>query len=266
MTSGQKCSRTVFDNGVALDGDLTGRVVWAFTERTGGISLPPYSSLNLGTHVGDEGHAVLENRRRVLAALDADDAFENLLVPNQVHGDHVVVVDEASSGAIGRARDEISQGCDAIVCTVPGVPVMLCYADCAPVVLTCKNAFAVVHSGWRGTYARIAGKTARALMDAAGCVASDLSAYIGPHILGDEYEVSADLLMMFSKQFDNIKITVHRTLDLSECIRQSLEEVGVLPCEIHDLQLSTVRQNERFFSYRAEQGICGRHGAVAYMR
>lgn len=266
MTSGQICARTVFDNGVALYGDLMGRVAWAFTERTGGASLPPYSSLNLGTHVGDEECAVLENRRRVLAALGAEDAFDNLLVPNQVHGDHVVVVNDASRGAIERVRDEISQGCDAIVCTVPGVPVMLCFADCVPVVLTCENVFAVVHSGWRGTYARIAGKAARVLMDATGCAASDLSAYIGPHILGDEYEVSADLLMMFSKQFDNIKNTVHRTLDLSECIRQSLEEVGVLPCEIHDLQLSTVRQNDRFFSYRAEQGICGRHGAVAYMR
>ena len=48
-------------------------------------------------------------------------------------------------------------GADAVVCTVPGVPVLLCFADCVPVVVVCSGGFAVVHSGWRGTYAEIAG-------------------------------------------------------------------------------------------------------------
>ena len=258
-------------DGVALVGWARGRVRFAFTERTGGVSEAPYASLNLGTHVGDDPVAVEENRRRVLAALGVEDALPNLLVPNQVHGDRVVTVTPENAStpeALSAIRADIAgeTGADAIVCTVPNVPVLLCFADCVPVILTCGDAFAVVHSGWKGTYARIAAKAAKALATAANRSTSDIAAFIGPHILGDEYQVSADLLQMFSEQFANIEKNAERTLDLSACIRQSLEEVGVLSCEIHDPRLSTVRQNDRFFSYRAEQGTCGRHAAVACIR
>ena len=84
--------RRIFDNGVVLDGCWDGRVRFAFTERTGGVSLPPYASLNLGSHVGDDPAAVAENRRRALASLGAVGLQERLLVPNQVHGDTVVRV------------------------------------------------------------------------------------------------------------------------------------------------------------------------------
>lgn len=250
-------------DGVALHGEQGAALRFGFTERTGGVSSAPYASLNLGTHVGDDPAAVAENRRRVLATLGCEGDIARLLVPNQVHGDHVAVVRSSAPDELDRVRAEIAEGADAIVCTVPHVPVLLCFADCVPVILTCANAFAVVHSGWKGTYARIAAKAARVLAQEAGCPVSAISAYIGPHILGDEYEVSPDLFTMFSKQFANIEPSVHRMLDLSACIRQSLEEVGVFPCEIHDPQLSTVRMNDRFFSYRAEKGLCGRHGAIA---
>ena len=36
------------------------------TTRGGGASLPPYDSLNLGTHVGDEEQAVKRNRERLV--------------------------------------------------------------------------------------------------------------------------------------------------------------------------------------------------------
>ena len=273
-------------NGVVLVGGASECVRFAFTERTGGASAAPYTSLNLGTHVGDDPAAVAENRRRVCEALGCEESLQNLLVPNQVHGDRVVTVTPETLGmttptardgrtqtssaphpeALVRTQTDIAQGADAIVCTAPGIPVLLCFADCVPVILTCDDAFAVIHSGWKGTYAGIAGKAAQELSRAAAVPANRISAYIGPHICGDEYEVSADLLRTFSLRFDNIKPNASRLLDLSACIRQSLEEVGVLPCEIHDPHLSTMRQNDRFYSYRREQGTCGRHGAVAFIR
>ena len=51
-----------------------------------------YSSLNLGSHVGDDPFAVQENRRRALEAMGAAECKHNLLIPNQVHGDHIVAV------------------------------------------------------------------------------------------------------------------------------------------------------------------------------
>ena len=69
-------------SGVTLLGDLRrpGGVTLAFTERTGGVSKPPYASLNLGSRCGDDPEAVAENRRRTLAALGA--SFGEILAMN----------------------------------------------------------------------------------------------------------------------------------------------------------------------------------------
>ena len=89
-------------DGVTLVEGATHDVRFAFTERAGGVSEDAYSSLNLGSHVGDDPFAVQENRRRALEAIGAAECEHNLLVPNQVHGDHVVTV--ASNGADYRTR------------------------------------------------------------------------------------------------------------------------------------------------------------------
>ena len=253
--------------GAACVGSAEGPVRFGFTERTGGVSQSPYASLNLGTHVEDDPAAVAENRRRALALLGAEDLQGNLLVPNQVHGDRVVLAESAEPDALAAVRADIAQGADAVVCTAPGVPVLLCFADCVPVVLVAGDAFAVAHSGWKGTYTRIAGKTARALAEASGADPASIHAYIGPHILGDEYEVSEELIERFEASFGPCCTTSPnpRMLDLSACIAQALEEVGVPAGNIHDTQLSTVKLADRFYSYRRERGACGRHGALAVM-
>lgn len=152
-----KVSRVDHD-GVTLVEGATSDVRFAFTERAGGVSEDAYSSLNLGSHVGDDPFAVQENRRRALEAMGAAECKHNLLIPNQVHGDHIVAV--ASNGAddLEDVREQIAEGCDAIVCTARNVPVLLCFADCVPVVLVAPGGFAVVHSGWKGTIARISAK------------------------------------------------------------------------------------------------------------
>lgn len=248
-----------------MTGIFTGPVAFGFTDRTGGVSRAPFASLNLGAHVEDDPAAVAENRRRVLEALGAGDALERLVVPNQVHGDHIVCVAAADDAALAAARAEAAAGADAIVCTAPGVPVLLCFADCVPVVLTCPGGFAIAHSGWKGTYAGIAGKTACALAEAAGCDVARIGAFIGPHILGDEYEVSEDLVERFTARF-GARVAHGRLLDLSYAIHVSLTMAGVPASAVCDPGLSTMRMNDRYFSYRAEHGSCGRHAAVAVLR
>lgn len=252
-------------DGLVLNEFHDGTVAAAFTERTGGASESPYASLNLGSHVGDDLAAVMENRRRVLAALGCAGDFERLLAPNQVHGDCVAVVREGSDDELARVREQIAEGSDAIVCVAAHVPVMLCFADCVPVVLTCPGGFAVIHSGWKGTIARISAKAASILCETAACPAISVRAYIGPHILGDEYEVSQELMERFCAEFGWVNVGDSCMLDLGRAIRQALVETGVPEDAICDLGLSTVRCNDRFFSYRAEKGTCGRHAAVAFM-
>ena len=222
-------------DGVTLVEGATSDVRFAFTERAGGVSEDAYSSLNLGSHVGDDPFAVQENRRRALEAMGAAECEHNLLVPNQVHGDHIVAVTSNGADDLEDVREQIAEGCDAIVCTAHNVPVLLCFADCVPVVLVAPGGFAVVHSGWKGTIARISAKVSQELMD------------------------------RFAAEFSCIDASASRMLDLSAAIREALVDVGVDADNIVDTQLSTVRQNDRFYSYRNEDGTCGRHAAIGVM-
>ena len=256
-------------HGVTLLGDLARPcgVTFAFTERSGGVSRAPYASLNLGSRCGDDPAAVRRNRALVLGALGAGSVADRLVEPRQVHGDHVVSARSSDGAALEAVRAEALEGADAVVCTAPGVPVLLCFADCVPVVLVAPGGFAVVHSGWRGTFARVCGKAVRALCAEAGCAPSEARAYIGPHIAGEDYEVSPELLSRFVEEFGtmvNVK-GMSRNLSLSSAITSTLESAGVKPCQILDARLSTASHADRFFSYRAGSGRTGRHAAVAFL-
>jgi len=252
---------------VTLLGDLRrpGGVTLAFTERDGGYSVPPYASLNLGDACGDDEQAVAANRRRLLTALGIGELGERLVNPRQVHGSEVLRIESGTDESVARAQRAAREGVDAIVCTVSNVPVLLCFADCVPVVLVAPGAFAVVHSGWRGTYERIAPKALRELVAASGCDATDVLAYVGPHISGSDYEVSAELAQRFAEEFGEDVTPDQTHLDLGAAVRSSLVEAGMLADAILDECPSTASTTGRFYSYRAEGGTCGRHGAIAVL-
>lgn len=253
--------------GVTLLGDWRRPcgVSLAFSERMGGVSSVPYASLNLGAHVGDDLGAVEENRRRVLTAMGLSEFEDNLIVPNQVHGDNVCVIHSSESHELARVRDEVAQGCDAVVCVASDVPVLMCFADCVPVILVTPNGFAVIHSGWRGTMAKIAGKAARVLLSETASQPSEVLAYVGPHIGAEDYEVSKELLGRFVAEFGP-RVRTHAQgnyLCLAEAIRSALEDEGITSDQILVSNLSTPSHTDKFYSYRAEAGTCGRHGAIA---
>ncbi|QWT18048.1 polyphenol oxidase family protein [Collinsella sp. zg1085] len=254
-------------NGVVLLGGQVGQIRFGFTERGGGVSEAPYSSLNLATHVGDNPRAVAENRRRALALLSDSAKLEDVLVPNQVHGSTIVVVNKETAQNRAHLCQQLSQGADAVVCSTSHVPVLLCFADCVPVILLAPGGFAVVHSGWKGTLARISARAATVLAEETHASPSDICAYIGPHIQGDEYEVSPELIEQFAAEFYAVEHTGHKPclLNLSACIKEALIDCGVPKEVIVDTGLSTMKHNDRFFSYRSEAGECGRHGALAIL-
>ena len=247
------------------DGSVPGGVTFAFTERTGGASVGDYSSLNLGDACGDDPSRVAENRRLALAAIGADAWAGSLVAPHQVHGDHVVRVTSGEADELLARQAEAREGADAVVCTVPRVPVLLCFADCVPVVVCAPGGFAVAHSGWRGTVARIAAKAARALMEETGCAAGELSAYVGPHVGAADYEVSPEIMERFVAEFGPSVDAGERHLDLGCAVRIALAEAGIPEGAIASCDDSTASNVGRFFSYRAERGHCGRHAALAVM-
>jgi YfiH family protein len=241
-------------------------IVIAFTQRTGGVSAGPYASLDLAAHAGDEPAAVDENRSRLLAALGLEETRTRLTCAEQVHGDVVAEVGagEAGAGAFAGLEPAPVPGSDALITAEPGTPLLLCFADCVPVVLVATSparAVAVVHAGWRGALARIPGKAAAALAARAGCGTGDLLAYVGPHVCGGCYQVSDELLCRFAEEFGSMPSAQGR-LDLGAVVSGSLTDAGVPRENIAVLGACTYEQPDRFFSYRRE-AVTGRHGALA---
>ncbi len=162
--------------------------------RSGGVSLPPFDSLNLrppelgGADV-DSPAAVQENQRRFADALGARPVWLQ-----QVHGAEVVRLTAAhllQGAPLPRA--------DASICTDPGIACTVQVADCLPVLLCSANGLAVgaAHAGWRGLAAGVVDRTVSALCDAAGCAPGQLLAWLGPCIGPGAFEVGADVLEAF---------------------------------------------------------------------
>ncbi len=158
------------------------RVRSAVTTRYGGVSLPPWDSLNLGDHVGDDPQAVAENRRRLHEALQLP--AEPLWL-SQVHG--CAVADAASD----------SPGCeaDAAFADRPGVVCAVLTADCLPL-LICDAAgeqVAAVHAGWRG----LAGGVVEQAVARFAAPPEAIHVWLGPAIGPDAFEVGEEVREAF---------------------------------------------------------------------
>ncbi len=265
------CLEVVSRDGVNVRTDLrltreTG-VVIGFSERGGGVSAAPFAELNLAAHVGDDPDAVDANRERLLAALGLSHLRERLTVPEQVHGVEIGHVDDSivGSGAFARAgRHPAVPATDALVTTLEAAPLMLCFADCVPVVLVAPGpTVAVVHAGWRGALGLLPGTTARAVARVARCDTSELLAYIGPHIAACHYEVDVTVMSQFVDTFGSLARAESGGLSLGAAVTASLTDAGVAAYNIACLGACTAEATDRFYSYRAEQGLTGRHAALA---
>lgn len=244
-----------------------GKVAFAFTTRQYGVSTGPYEGLNLGMHTGDDPACVEKNRELVLEAMGIVNPLQELVVPKQVHGTDCVVFDAAAPQSWEEARAHALAGADAIVTNTAGIPVLLCFADCVPVVLVVDNpaGFAVIHSGWKGTLGQISASALAELCALCKVDPREVRAFIGPHIAAQDYEVSFDLIGRFEVVFGARCEPFPSHLDLSACIKKTLTDAGVLPERIVSYDASVTANPYLFYSYRASEGVCGRHGALAYI-
>ena len=224
------------------------RAILAFTTRRGGVSAPPFDTLNLGRSTVDLPGAVRENRRRVLDALGLDP--ERIVTAGQVLGADVVRAD--LPGHV--------PGCDALVTTRAGLALAVTAADCMPLVFAAPGVVAVAHSGWRGTAAGVLVATLRAVCEAGGVAPSDVTVHLGPCIRGCCYEVGPDVAAIFpaeSLRRDGDRVR----LDLPTVARAQLAAAGVLNLE--DTGACTACEPYWYFSHRRDRGATGRHWAVA---
>lgn len=224
--------------------DLGPGVVAGFTGRDGGTSRPPFATLNLGAHVGDDPRAVAANRARLAAALGCRVAFVD-----QVHGRTVVDVPGA-----GSLPDDVLQPVgtgDALVTVADDVALAVLVADCVPVLLAdpVHRVVAAVHAGRRGLVAGVVEAALDAVV-ARGARLDALRAVVGPSIAGGSYEVPAALRDEVAGVVPETATTTRwgtPGLDLPAGVAAVLRRSGV-----HDVVRSArdTADDEALYSYR----------------
>jgi YfiH family protein len=221
----------------------------AFTTRRGGVSAPPFDTLNLGRSTADRPESVAENRRRVLAALATPPP--QLATAGQVHGAGLLEVEAPGH----------TPGYDALLTRVPGLAIAVTTADCMPLVFTAPGLVSVVHSGWRGTADGMPSVAARAMFER-GAGPDRLTVHLGPCIRSCCYEVGPEVAGRFPGECV-IPSGDRWRLDLPLAARLQLREAGVDDATIHDTGACTMCEPRDYFSHRRDGSPSGRQWAVA---
>jgi polyphenol oxidase len=263
----------------------------AVTARDGGVSSGPYATLNLSLTVGDDPARVLENRRRLAAALGADPG--DFVFARQVHGAGVRIVGHADRGSGAFRPDDAIADTDALVTTTPGVMLAILTADCVPIVLhdPVAGVLACVHAGWRGTVARVCAAAVTA-MTSLGSRPADIIAGLGPAADPARYQVGPDVHQAVTRAFGPAAPFIRPDpatpgrwlLDLWSANHHILHASGLHPSHIHTTPHPTGPSHPtvppphptpvgptdpaslgRFFSDRAARP-CGRLALVARLR
>jgi YfiH family protein len=171
-------------------------VVHAVTTRHGGVSPAPFDTLNTSNFVGDDPAAVNENLDRLHRALGLDRSAT--VDASQAQADRVARVTHSERGTKIKAVD-------GLVTNHPGIPLMLRFADCVPILLydPTHNAIGIAHAGWRGTVSKVLTNTVNSMHEAYATQAQDVVACIGPSIGPCCYEIGGDVEDKVKSSFPN---------------------------------------------------------------
>jgi YfiH family protein len=229
-----------------------------FTTRAGGVSAPPFDTMNLGGKWGDAPESVAENRRRLTRAAGAP-----LYVATQVHGAAIVRVWPGDTPA-----DIAGVRADGVCSDRPDVTAAVFVADCVPAVIADvrRGAFAAVHAGWRGTLAGVLPAAVRAMAEHFGSHPADLRVALGPAIGPCCFEVGPEVVAAFEAGLEGARAggvivagSGKPRIDLKVANRLLLERAGVAPDAIDAGDECTASDRARFYSYRRDAGSTGQH-------
>lgn len=250
----------------------TGLVIHGFSGKSGGVSGGTYNSLNLSILTEDKLENVLENRRRFSRVLGIDPA--SMVGAHQVHRDTIYQVTLKDKGRGAFAPETVIPATDALITNEPGLALTAFFADCVPVFFLdpIKKTIALAHAGWKGTVAKIAAKTVKALAEAYGTDTQDLLVAIGPSIGPCHYEVDSPVMEKVKEAFPEdwpslltgLKPDGHGQFNLWLANYCQLVDAGVFPENITLAGICTYCHQDILFSHRA--GMAGRQAAIIMLK
>lgn len=270
------------------------------TTRSGGVSQPPYDSLNLGAHVGDDTAAVQANRLRLDAVVNAITPDTRTVFLQQVHGDGVVHL---------HPHTPSGTEADACLATDAGVACTIMVADCLPVLFahTGGAVVAAAHAGWRGLagtggvgvlesvfkrfeavalevkaqaaikretdISKVSSESVGAALMPHQSVAEDTLVWLGPCIGPAAFEVGREVYAAFCEGSPAAHafftpspgVTGKYLCDLAGLARYRLQVLGITHLYGNDssARWCTVTQRSQFFSHRRDSAALGGSGRFA---
>ncbi len=238
-----------------MEWELPPGVRAACTTRLGGVSGAPWESFNLATHVGDDPSHVATNRGRLRRLLDLEHEPAWL---NQVHGVEVADLDTDRLAGVPVTAD-------ASVTSRPELACVVMVADCLPVLFAAKDGSRVgaAHAGWRGLAAGVLERTVAALQ----IPGNELSAWLGPCISREHFEVGDEVREAFVKQHADAGTYFARNAggrwqaDLVNLAKRRLTGLGVT--DISGGSWCTFANRKEFYSHRRD-GKGGRLAALIW--
>mgnify|MGYP002132477585 CR=1 FL=1 len=226
------------------------------TTRTGGVSLAPFGTFNLGDHVGDDPATVAANREILEKQMGIRPVFMK-----QVHGVDCIQIDAHTSDGLEA---------DACVTTDPSVACVMMVADCLPVLFWNESGTAVgaAHAGWRGFVGNGTVNILQATLDklrGLSMAGEPIHAWLGACIGFENFEVGSEVAVHFDLPFKREINDGKWLVDLAGAARQQLRTLGVAFVAGNDGKPSwcTVTNSADYFSHRRDAKKMGTTGRMA---
>lgn len=228
----------------------------AFTDRHGGVSAPPYDSLNLGIATADDPASVARNYRLVEAALGVEHGCVARM--QQVHGCDVAVVDEAPD-------PEALPAVDGLVTGRSGLALSVRVADCVPVLLGDAEARVVgcAHAGRSGLARGVVPRTVETMRELG---ARRIRGWVGPHVCGRCYEVPDQMRDDVAAVVPQARSTTSwgtSALDLGAGVAAQLDACG---CTMVAISRRCTREDADLYSHRRDGHRAGRFAGLVWLR
>lgn len=243
-------------------------IMHAVSTRVGGASRGNYNSLNLSFQVGDEENRVIKNHQTLSQTLSFD--LSSLVTCQQVHQDTIALVDESYLKKDCFLPHNSISKTDALVTNVPGITLMTRYADCVPLLFydPKTHTVAIAHAGWKGTLAHIGQKTVEVLVNEYHCQPQHILAALGPSIGPCCYQINSTMADQATKKIPRAQEYISESsedglfFNLWQANKKQLKSAGIKDEHLYCAEICTACNIDLFFSYRKEEGITGRFGAL----
>ncbi len=227
------------------------------TTRKNGNSLSPYSSLNLGQHVGDDSQTVIKNRQLLANCIQLP---SEPIWLQQVHSNTAMQIN-------GMITPNLVA--DAAITTVPNCVCVVLTADCLPILICNQTGtkVAAIHAGWRGLSKNIVENTIEMMNEDP----TKLYVWLGPAIGPEKFEVSDDVVQIFTNQTRLAKSSFHPIpnragkylANIYMLAKIRLNALGIT--HVYGGDFCTYLDEKNFYSYRRDQGLTGRMATLIWL-